>query len=243
MTIRRFFTKPELVADNQIIITDDEHNHVKNVLRLQVGDKIIVVCGDDYDYNCTIVEITKNKTITTIDSKTLNEYNPKSNVTVFQALTKRDAMSNLVQRLTELGVTTFVPLSTTNTVAKNTFDKSDKLQQVSNQSVKQCKRSKPVVVSEAITFKNMVSVIKKYDVVVFANETEKVENSFKKVSLNGAKNVAIIVGSEGGFTPAEITELCNQNNVNSISLGKRILRVETATLALAALVLYELNEF
>lgn len=244
MTIRRFFVNKSDIENNQVTLREQEHNHLKNVLRLKVGDEIIVVCSDEYDYHCVISSIDKNKTQATITEKTINVYNPNKSVTVYQALTKKDAMSNLVQRLTELGITTFIPLQTKNIVAKNSANKLTKLQLISNQSVKQCKRSVPTKVKDCIKFKDMITDLGSYDIVLFANETESDNNRnvYDILKGNSYNNVAIIVGSEGGFDIDEIQSLKELDNVQSISLGKRILRVETATIALTAIVLSALNQ-
>ncbi len=242
MTIRRFYVNFDQFFHNTITITEDEHHHLKNVYRLTVGTEIIVVCGDEYDYHARIEEIGKNSTIATITKKVKNQFNPAVKVTVFQALTKKDAMSNLVQKLSELGVSEFVPLETQNTTAKDKVNKADKLQTVANQSTKQCKRSIPLNVLPTMSFIEMVKQFHTYDLVIFANETEQNTTLFDAFeTVNQPKHVAIVIGSEGGFTPEEM-ELAKQNGAKSITLGKRILRVETATIATTAIAMHHLHE-
>ena len=237
--MKRFFVDKANFKGEYIIIDGIEHNHLKNVMRLKEGDSIIVVCGDEYDYEATIETITKGDTKVRVVNKSLNTYNPTNNVTVFQALTKSDNMMLIVQKLTELGVTTFYPFTSDFITSKDKFGKVDKLQVVSNQSVKQCKRSIPMKVENVLKFKEMVDILNDYDLVLFANECEG-ENSLK---FNQGKynNVAIIVGSEGGFSESEILAL--KGKATSISLGKRILRAETASIALTSVVMYELGEW
>ena len=119
--------------------------------------------------------------------------------------------------------------------------KSDKLQVVSNQSIKQCKRSVPMVIENVIKFKEMLSMLKDYDVVFFANECEK-QVSLQDKLANVKGKVAIIVGSEGGFSETEIADL-KLDNVHSVSLGKRILRAETASIALTSVIMYAIGEW
>lgn len=240
MAQRRFFVNKQDINNDIVTISDQEHNHLKNVLRLKVGEEIIVVCNDQYDYYANIQEIAKNRTICKITKKEINANNPKVNVTVYQAITKNNAMSNLVQKLTELGVSNFVPLITKNITAKE--GKVEKLQIVANQSIKQCKRSMAMQVQKTTTFKELLLQIKNYNLVIFANEME--ESTTIKNIFNENKNynnIAIIIGSEGGFTADEAQQLVKAG-AKSVALGKRILRVETACIATCSIVMYELNE-
>ena len=239
--MKRFFVDKSSFKGDKIVIEGIEHNHIKNVMRLNVGDSIVVVCGDDFDYYATITDMKKGETVVVITDKKENPYNPVHNVTVFQALTKTDNMQLIVQKLTELGVTTFYPVITEFITSKDKMGKSDKLQVVSNQSIKQCKRSVPMLIENVIKFKDMVDMLSDYDIVFFANETEKLVSLQDK--LAGVKGkVAIIVGSEGGFSESEIDDL-KLPNVHSVSLGKRILRAETASIALTSVIMYAIGEW
>lgn len=239
--MKRFFVEKSCFKGNSVVIEGIEHNHIKNVMRLNVGDSIIIVCGDEFDYYATITDMKKGETHATIVDKKENPYNPQHNVTVFQALTKTDNMQLIVQKLTELGVTTFYPVITEFITSKDKMGKSDKLQVVSNQSIKQCKRSVPMVIENVIKFKEMLSMLKDYDVVFFANECEK-QVSLQDKLANVKGKVAIIVGSEGGFSETEIADL-KLDNVHSVSLGKRILRAETASIALTSVIMYAIGEW
>jgi 16S rRNA (uracil1498-N3)-methyltransferase len=239
--MQRYFVDKTSVVKPNIYITGDDLHHIKNVMRLNVGDSIVVVCGDEYDYYATITDMKKGETVVVITDKKENPYNPVHNVTVFQALTKTDNMQLIVQKLTELGVTTFYPVITEFITSKDKMGKSDKLQVVSNQSIKQCKRSVPMLIENVIKFKDMVDMLSDYDIVFFANETEKLVSLQDK--LAGVKGkVAIIVGSEGGFSESEIDAL-KLPNVHSVSLGKRILRAETASIALTSVIMYAIGEW
>ena len=139
--MKRFFINKTLQVNTNVKIDGIEHNHIKNVLRQKIGDEIILVCGDEYDYFAKIVDISKGETEVEITSKEKNTANPKSDVTVFQALVKSDNMSLIVQKLTELGVKSFVPFESEFITSKDKNNKASKLQEISNQSIKQCKRS------------------------------------------------------------------------------------------------------
>lgn len=239
--MKRFFVSNELNININCFIEGIEHNHIKNVMRLNAGDEIILVCGDNYDYRAKIVNMTKGHTEVKIIEREENIYNSNSHVTVFQALVKSDNMALIVQKLTELGVKTFIPFESEFITSKDKFGKTSKFQEISNQSIKQCKRSIPMDIRPTISFNELLESLKDYDIILFANECEK-SKKLSDIKLEKSKKVAIIVGSEGGFSQAEIDKLI-ENNANSITLGKRILRAETGAIALTSVVMYLLGEW
>lgn len=231
------------VNGNNIELIGDEHNHIKNVMRLNCGDQVKVVCGDDFNYFCTIMQINKNSTILKVDSKELNKANPKVNLTCYMALIKNDNLNLVVQKLTELGCSTFVPFESRYTVNKDKGTKIEKLNLITQQSLKQCGRSKPMVIKPTKKLTDLVNDLNQHDLIIFANETEKSENLNDVLMQNmNAKNIAIIVGCEGGFEQTEIDLLIN-NNAKSVTLGSRILRAETASIMLTAIILNFFKEY
>lgn len=240
--MKRFFATKTQINNNQIVLDGTEHNHLKNVLRLNEGEKVIVVVGDEYDYECNIVKIAKNNTLLEVVERKPNTHNPLADVTVFQALTKQENMNLIVQKLNELGVKTFVPFESRYITSKDKFNKSEKLQIIANQSVKQCKRSIPMAVGKTMKFNEMLCSLSAYDVVIFANETD-AKNSLDGARISSDKKLAIIIGSEGGFSEDEITQLTTLKNLFSVGLGKRILRAETASIALTSVVMYLAGEW
>ena len=237
--MRRFLA--EQINNDKVILEGIEHNHLKNVLRLKEGEEVIVVCGDEYDYKCVIEKISKGDTFLRVVDKELNSNNPKADITVFQALTKHDNMSLIVQKLTELGVKTFIPFESQFITSKDKYSKQEKLQTISNQSIKQCKRSIPMEVKDTLSFNQLVKSLVDYDIVIFANETEKTK-SLKNVKLKPSDKVAIIIGSEGGFSEQECGKIVEAGAV-SVSLGKRILRAETASIGLTSVIMYMMGEW
>jgi 16S rRNA (uracil1498-N3)-methyltransferase len=150
-------------------------------------------------------------------------------------------MSLIIQKLTELGVKTFVPFESEFITSKDKYGKVSKLQEISNQSIKQCKRSIPMSVMDTIKFDKLVDCIKDYDIVIFANECEKSEK-LSEINFDRRKKIALIIGSEGGFSANEIEKLICAG-AKSITMGKRILRAETASIALASVVMFKLGEW
>lgn len=239
--MKRFFLNADLQLNKSYKIENIEHNHIKNVMRMSVGDKIIIVNGNEFDYTAEIIDMTKGHTLVKILEKTDNVYNPKANVTVFQALVKSDNMALIVQKLTELGVTEFVPFESEFITSKDKFGKANKLQEISNQSIKQCKRSIPMQVSSVHSFNQMLNKLDDYDTIVFANECEDTQN-LNEIELQKNQKVAIIVGSEGGFSVDEIAKI-KDKKAHSITLGKRILRAETCAISLTSVVMFIMGEW
>ncbi len=237
--MRRFLA--EKINNDRVVLDGIEHNHLKNVLRLKEGDEVVVVCGDEYDYICEIEKISKGDTILKVKDRTQNKYNPSADVTVFQALTKNDNMTLIVQKLTELGVKTFIPFESQFITSKDKYSKREKLQTISNQSIKQCKRSIPMNILDTQSFNSMIKSLNDYDLVVFANETEKTQN-LSEVKFDKNSKVALIIGSEGGFSDEECVKITEAGGV-SVSLGRRILRAETASIGLTSVVMCMMGEW
>ena len=231
------------IKDGIVKLNNDEHNHLKNVMRLNVNDKVKVVTGDEYDYFCTITNIGKSETILKVDSRKLNNSNPHTKLTCYMALIKSDNLSLIVQKLTELGCSDFVPFESQYTVNKDKGTKTDKLNTITQQSIKQCGRSKPMTIHSTISLKDIKPLLSQHDLIIFANETEK-SMPLNQVLLenSNAKNIAFIVGCEGGFTEEEINYLVD-SGAKSVTLGSRILRAETASIMLASIILYEFKEY
>ncbi|MBE5735025.1 MAG: 16S rRNA (uracil(1498)-N(3))-methyltransferase [Clostridiales bacterium] len=232
---KRFFLD-KLIDSDIISIEGEEHNHICNVIRMRTGDKIIVVCNDEYDYICEIQDITKRETICRVLEKKSNDHNPTKCIDVFQALVKNDKMSMIVQKLNELGVANLRLFHSKYQTVKPSENKQDKLQKISNQSSKQCKRSKSMIIHDSIAFDKMIELFTNYDLVLFANECEKSIKLSKYIDkIKNSSKIAIIIGSEGGFEEQEIKKIIKGGGV-SISLGSRILRAETASIAMAGYV-------
>lgn len=241
---KRFYIQKDNIQNDVITITDDEHNHLSKVLRLKVGDSVECFYDNSDIINCKITSILKNASILKIQNYLEVKTNPKYNVTLFQGLPKLDKLELITQKITELGLTGLIPFSSTFCIAKPNENKAERLKKITVNACKQCGRTKLLEISNPITFKQMLEKLSSFDLVAFANETENTK-TIKQIFNNGRQNfnnIAIVVGSEGGFSSDEIASLTNLKNVVSVSLGKRILRTETASITLASLVQYELGE-
>lgn len=240
---KRFFTQNENIKNNQITLMGEEHIHLTKVLRLHLDDKVECFFDESEVLLCKITEILKDKTLLEIISSTSCTANPKSSLTLFQGLPKLDKLEFITQKLCEIGGSELVPFSSKFTIAKENENKVDRLNKIVVSACKQCGRTKLLKVSKSVKFAEMCKRLKDFDKVIFANETESSVTLKEALNtLNSQQKIAIIVGSEGGFSKDEIDKLKEQKNVTSVSLGKRIFRTETASVVLCGCVLMQLED-
>lgn len=228
--MKKFFAKR---INNDFIIEGDELAHF-NVLRCSVGEQILCLgCGDE-DYLCEVVNISKKQAEAKVIKAQKNTKNPKKDISIYQGMLKGEKADLVVQKLTELGATNLTMFESSYTIAKSNLNKIDRLNKISQEACKQCGRNLPLIIHNPIKFKDLIDELDKYDLVLFANEknVQRAENA-----IAGANNIAIIVGSEGGFSDDEIQQIYSAGAKN-FGLGERILRAETATIAMCAIVGY-----
>lgn len=226
--MKKFFAKK---VNNQFVFENEELAHF-NVVRCHLGEEILCFDGSENEYLCKVDSITKKQAIATIVQTSVCGKNPKVSITVFQGLVKGEKMDLIVQKLTELGISNLITFESEFAVAKANNNKIDRLNKISYEACKQCGRSIPINISSTINFNQMINTLKNYDIVLFANEknTPRLINQFE-----AKNNIALIVGSEGGFSDAEIQKIYSAGAMN-FGLGSRILRAETACIAMASIV-------
>jgi len=232
---RRFIIEGNL--EGRFTIGEKEARHIL-VLRHKVGDMIQV-----NDKMCEIVEIEKDEIICEVVGDAEVRGVPDTKVTLFQALLKADKMEFVIQKAVELGVSSVVPFVSKNVVvkleAKDRVKKVERWSKISVEASKQCGRSDVVPVSEVLSFEGMLERFSEFDLVLFAYENEREALKATLRSETG-KNIAIVIGAEGGFDEAEAQRIvASGENVKSVSLGERILRAETASLFLLSVLMYE----
>ncbi len=237
--MRRYFieTQPQ---GNIIFLTGEEHSHLAFVLRSKVGEQIVVCCGDGMEYICEIESISKSQTTCIVKEIKKSENETTCNVTLFQALIKLDNFELAVQKSTELGVKKIVPFTSQfSQIAPNRLNLA-RVQKIATEACKQCERAVVPNICSPINFNQLIIELSKFDAVVFANE----RTGKKDISslLQTAKNVAVVIGCEGGFSEQEKQQLLSLKNVISLTLGKRILKAETASIVTLALTMQQLGE-
>ena len=234
--MRKIFT--DNIYGSRAILTGDKHNHLAFSLRVRPGDKV-VLCNDCIDYEAQVVSVTKNQTELEILSQKECSGEPSIDVTLFFAILKGDKNDLVAQKVTELGVKRIVPFYSNNCECRRESFKVDRVNRIVVEAAEQCGRGVIPVVESLAEVKDVCSRIKDFDLVIFANEREKL-TGLKDVKIlpDVHKSIAVIIGSEGGFTKDE-GENFTSAGAKSITLGPRILRAETANIAVVSAVMYE----
>ena len=227
--MRRFFG--EKVGD-KVEIKDDEFNHLKNVLRLKVGDEVLVSLNTEKEYVCEIESFGKSSAVCKINGEHECIGNPRKEITLFQAITKGPKFEFIIQKATEIGMTRVVPFISEYVIAKVSEHKKERFNSIIENACKQCERTIKTEVTDVKTVEQIIEMFKDFDIVLFANERTDAGEELKKMTKY--KKIGLIVGSEGGFSQKEKEKFIEAGAV-SISLGRRILRCETASVAMMSL--------
>lgn len=253
--MNRFFVKPEYVENDVVEIRGDDFNHISNSLRLKEDDKIIISIGDGYDYIVRLVDFKESSVLGQIIKKKPNQTEPSINIDLAQAIPKNRNIEFVIQKGTEIGVNNIIPLETERTIVKLSKSKEkrriERWQAISEEAAKQSQRGKIPTIKGLVSFDNKEEIeelLNKYDrvLVLYAGETSKnIKNTIRNYNKNKVKDILLFIGPEGGFTKQEVEMLENlvsSTEVETISLGPRILRTETAGLVALSAILYEFGD-
>ncbi len=241
----KFFVKNEQIIENKIYINGQDVNHIKNVLRCQIGDKIEICNSDSQEnYLCNIEKIDRESIGCKIIEKKDDIAESNVQVTIFQGLPKSDKMEYIIQKSVELGVYNIVPTEMKRCVVKLTdkdkLKKQERWQKISEVAAKQCGRDIIPKIEEITNIKNIN--IKDYDLFLVAYEketTNSLKNELKKLK-NSKLKIAVLIGPEGGLEESDVLNL-KENGARIITLGKRILRTETVSLNVLSIIMYEIE--
>lgn len=234
----RFFT--ETIDEKKGIITGDDAKHISKVLRMHLGESLTVCDGQGLDYDCIIEEMNDKQVELSVKAVHPSETEPTVQVTLYQAMPKSDKMELIIQKAVELGVAAIVPVQTKRCVsrpdAKSMAKKLERYNRIALEAAKQCGRGRIPEVRPMLELHEALNQMKQDDraFVFYENST----SSFRRELENKVKSVSILIGAEGGFEEEEI-ERAEQLGIVSLSLGKRILRCETAPLAALSILMYE----
>lgn len=249
----KFFVKDSQIKDDIINIDGTDVNHIKNVLRQKIGDEIIICNAEkEKTYLCDISKIEKDLIECKI-ARELEDFKSYIKVTIMQGLPKKDKMDLVIQKAVELGAFNIQPTDMERCIVKyNQKDKEKKeqrWQKISEVAAKQCDRNFIPEVLKIESLKNICKTLSNYDIVILAYEKE--DKTMLKEDLRKIKEkynykedeikIAVIIGPEGGLSEKEVEMIQENNNVITVSLGKRILRTETVALNVLSIIMYELE--
>lgn len=241
----RFYVPKENVKKDEIMIDGKEAHHILDVMRMAEGDKIVAFDGTGCEYSGFIKKIDQKSKIVTLKIVRTERPAPESapEVVLAQAVPKQNKMDFVIEKATELGAKRIIPVITQRTIARPS-DGSKKVQRwrkLALASSKQCGRRDVPKIEKVTLFKEVLSLMPMYDLVLMA--CLKDETIPLKKALDGFEKgkVLILIGPEGDFTPQEI-EAASKDNCRFVSLGKRVLRSETAGLFMLSALEYEFSE-
>lgn len=237
-----FYIAREQINENTAIITGEEAQHISRVLRMKKGDEVTLCDGEGSFYEAVLSDFSDKTVTADILSSRRAETEPEVKLTIFQGVPKNPKLETIVQKATEIGVVRIVPMDTVRAVAKlDKASKVDRLRKIAREAAKQSKRGIVPEVTDCMSFKDAVKMAAEADLAIIPYE-EETEVSLKKALTGKAPvTVSVMIGPEGGFDKEEV-RLAKDAGITSVTLGKRILRTETAPLAVSAAVLYELGE-
>lgn len=231
----RFFTKN--INENTAVIEGEDVSHISRVLRMTEGEELTLCDGEGNDYTCKITEITKKSITCEVLSKIKNQSEPECRVTLFQALPKGAKMEYIIQKCVEIGVCEIVPMMTRRVIGKPS-DKGERWNKVSEEAAKQSGRGIIPKVLPPVSFKEALEQMKNCDLSVMPYECEQETHLLDVLRGKTPKTVGIMIGPEGGFDPDEVAAV-QKEGIKTVTLGKRILRTETAGLSVVSNIMYE----
>lgn len=253
--MQHFFTEPGNINGKDILITGDDVNHIKNVLRMKPGEEISVSNGvDGRDYRCEIKELKDDCIICHLRFIKEDSVELPVRIVLYQGLPKSDKMEMIIQKCVELGVDSIVPVATKRAVVKidekKEKSKLARWQGISEAAAKQSQRGVIPEIKPVMSFKEAIKSVQgfagkaiPYELCEGMEDTKSWISQVKESAKAGADErplVAVFIGPEGGFDESEI-ELARENGITPISLGKRILRTETAGMTVMSILMYELE--
>ncbi len=240
--MQRYFVDPSKIELPLIYIDGDDYHHIVNVMRMKIGTKVYV-SDQEQSFIAVIKEI--SKTVVTLEVETsLNEQKELPfNVTIAQGLVRKEKTEEVIDYICELGASSYIPVMMERSIVKINKDQLDKKNtrylKIAKEAAEQSHRLKIMEVEKVHTFKEFLSLNKKYDLCLYAYEQSSKDDSLKTLlKTKKYQNILILVGPEGGISDKEV-EFLKQVGFLPISLGPRILRTQVAPIYIMSALSYE----
>lgn len=246
--MQRFFAEPGQIdeSNHQIHITGSDVNHIGNVLRMKPGEELWISDGQQKEYRCTIEEISQEEVLLHIIYAQEPDYELPNRIYLFQGLPKADKMELIIQKAVELGAYEVIPVETKRCVvkldSKKASKKVERWKQIAESAAKQSKRMLVPSVHSVMPFQEALKYAESMDIRLIPYELAKGMQETKKIisDIKPGQSVGIFIGPEGGFEEKEVESAINAG-AKPITLGKRILRTETAGLAILSVLMFQLE--
>ncbi len=244
--MQHFFVTPSQVEGERIYIEGSDVNHMKNVLRMRPGEAVAISDGDNLKYRCVVEGYEEGRAVLAIQQRMPVYTELPCRITLFQGLPKQDKMELIVQKAVELGASQVVPVATRRSVVKldekKAAKKLQRWQQIAESAAKQAGRGYIPQVSSVLSYQEALEKAGELDVLLIPYElAEGMEEARKVVaSIAQGQSVGIFIGPEGGFEKEEVDAAIHQG-AKAITLGRRILRTETAGLAILSILMFRLE--
>lgn len=245
--MHHFFTEPSQIRETHIFITGPDVNHMKNVLRINPGEKVGISDGQGTDYVCEVDRLEETEVVLKILSSEKSYSELASRIYLFQGLPKGDKMELIIQKAVELGAYEIIPVATRRTVVKlddkKAKKKTERWNAIALGAAKQSGRSLIPAVKPVMRFAEAIEYAKKLDVVLIPYEMAEGMEKTKEIisSVKPGQSVGVFIGPEGGFDEEEV-EKAAENGARPVTLGRRILRTETAGLTVLSILMYHLEQ-
>lgn len=245
--MHQFFVSPENVGEDSIRLTGTDVNHICNVLRMKPGDEMMVADGQGRNYLCALAQIEEQEILLEIKGEEAQGTEPTCEFYLFQGLPKADKMEWIVQKAVELGVREVIPVATKRAVVrldeKKAKKKQERWQAIAESAAKQSRRGIIPDVTHVMSYKEALEYAKTMDISMIPYENFKDMKETRAVLdiIKPGQKVGIFIGPEGGFEEEEVA-LAMKQEIHPVSLGRRILRTETAGMALLSVLMFQLEE-
>ena len=245
--MHHFFVEPTQIQDKKIIITGSDVNHIKNVLRMKIGEEIAVSDGvDNREYRCGIEEYTEQEVICTLRFIKEDNVELPAKIYLFQGLPKADKMELVIQKAVELGAYEVIPVAAKRCVVKldekKAAAKVNRWQGIAEAAAKQSRRGVIPVVQGVMSMQEAIEYTQNMDVKIIPYELAEDMQHTKDIiqSVKPGECVAVFIGPEGGFEESEV-QAALAAGIEPVTLGRRILRTETAGLTVLSWLMYQLE--
>ena len=236
------------ICGDRIVITGEDVNHIKNVLRMKIGEEIAVSNGvDGREYRCEVAQLLADEVVCKLRFIKENDVELPAQVYLFQGLPKADKMELIIQKAVELGAYSVIPVATRRSIVKlddkKAAAKQNRWQGIAEAAAKQSKRKIIPKIEKVMSFAEALEMAKELEVRLIPYELAEDMSHTKEIieRIREGQKIAIFIGPEGGFDETEIA-LASEVGVEPITLGKRILRTETAGMTVLAWLMYHLEK-